>query len=83
MKGNGSTDDDNLWTPQLEKLFINIMLKEINESQVFLDALQRPENNFPWPPSGKIYCCLTCIFTIFKFNPFTMSYFCLYYYYFC
>ena len=41
MQGNGSTDDDNLWTPQLEKLFINIMLKEINESQVFLDTLQR------------------------------------------
>ena len=46
-----------------------------NDSRVFLDALQRPKNNFPWPPSGKIYCCLTYIFTIFKFNPFTMSHF--------
>ncbi|KAL0017683.1 hypothetical protein SO802_004752 [Lithocarpus litseifolius] len=26
-----------------------------NDSQVFLDALQRPENNFPWPPSGGYY----------------------------
>lgn len=29
MKGNDSIDDDNLWIPQLEKLFIDIMLKEI------------------------------------------------------
>ena len=52
-----------------------------NDSRVFLDALQRPENNFPWPPYGKIYCCLTYIFTIFKLNPFTMSHFSLSYYY--
>ena len=52
-----------------------------NDSRVFLDALQRPENNFPWLPFGKIYCCLTYIFTIFKFNPFTMSYFSLSYYF--
>ena len=48
-----------------------------NDSQVFLDALQRSENNFPWPPSGKIYCCPTYIFSIFKLNPFIMSYFSL------
>ena len=29
MKGNDSIDDANLWIPQLEKLFIDIMLKEI------------------------------------------------------
>ncbi|KAL0016125.1 hypothetical protein SO802_003194 [Lithocarpus litseifolius] len=26
-----------------------------NDSRVFLDALQRPENNFPWPQSGGYY----------------------------
>ncbi|XP_075654924.1 uncharacterized protein LOC142625105 [Castanea sativa] len=26
-----------------------------NDSRVFLDALQRPENNFPWPPYGGYY----------------------------
>ncbi|KAL0007644.1 hypothetical protein SO802_009146 [Lithocarpus litseifolius] len=31
MKGNSSIDEDTLWTPQLEKLFIDIMLKEINK----------------------------------------------------
>ena len=34
MKGNNSIDDDNLWTPQLEKLFIDIMLKEINKGNM-------------------------------------------------
>ena len=34
MKGNGSIDDDNLWTSQLEKLFIDIMLKEINKGNI-------------------------------------------------
>ena len=34
MKGNGSINDDNLWTPQLEKLFIDIMLKEINKENM-------------------------------------------------
>ena len=34
MKGNSSIDEDNLWTPQLEKLFINIMLKEINKGNM-------------------------------------------------
>ena len=48
-----------------------------NDSRVFLDALRRLENNFPWPASGKIYCCLTFIFTFFKFNPFIVSYFSL------
>ena len=24
-----------------------------NDPRVFLDALHRLENNFPWPPSGK------------------------------
>ena len=47
-----------------------------------LDALQRPENNYPRPASGKIYYCLTYIFTIFKFNAFTMSFFSLSYYFF-
>ena len=36
----------------------------VNYSRVFLAALQRPENNFSRLPSGKIYCCLTYIFTI-------------------
>ena len=34
MKENNSIDDDNLWTPQLEKLFIDIMLKEINRENM-------------------------------------------------
>ena len=34
MKGNDSIDDDNLWIPQLEKLFIDIMLKEINKENM-------------------------------------------------
>ena len=34
MNGNGSIDDDNLWTPQLEKLFIDIILKEINKGNM-------------------------------------------------
>ena len=34
MKGNSSIDEDNLWTPQLEKLFIDIMLKEINKGNM-------------------------------------------------
>ncbi|KAK4589938.1 hypothetical protein RGQ29_020493 [Quercus rubra] len=34
MKGNNSIDEDNLWTPQLEKLFINIMLEEINKGNM-------------------------------------------------
>ena len=34
MKGNGSIDDDNLWTSQLEKLFIDIILKEINKGNM-------------------------------------------------
>ena len=25
-----------------------------NDSRIFLDAMQRPENNFPWPPPGNI-----------------------------
>ena len=34
MKGNSSIDEDNLWTPQLEKLFIDIMMKEINKGNM-------------------------------------------------
>ena len=34
MKGNSSINDDTLWTPQLEKLFIDIMLKEINKGNM-------------------------------------------------
>ena len=34
MKENNSIDDNNLWTPQLEKLFIDIMLKEINKGNM-------------------------------------------------
>ena len=34
MKENNSIDDDNLWIPQLEKLFIDIMLKEINRENM-------------------------------------------------
>ena len=34
MKRNSSIDEDNLWTPQLEKLFIDIMLKEINKGNM-------------------------------------------------
>ena len=34
MKGNNSIDEDSLWTPQLEKLFIDIMLKEINKGNM-------------------------------------------------
>ena len=34
MKGNSSIDEDNLWTPQLEKLFIDIMPKEINKGNM-------------------------------------------------
>ena len=46
MKGNSSSDEDNLWTPQLEKLFIDIMLKKINkgnmaDGQFSSDALKK------------------------------------------
>ena len=34
MKGNSSIDEDSLWTTQLEKLFIDIMLKEINKGNM-------------------------------------------------
>ena len=34
MKENNSIDDDNLGIPQLEKLFIDIMLKEINKENM-------------------------------------------------
>ena len=34
MKRNSSIDEDNLWTPQLEKLFIDMMLKEINKGNM-------------------------------------------------
>uniref|UniRef100_A0A7N2LMV5 Myb/SANT-like domain-containing protein n=1 Tax=Quercus lobata TaxID=97700 RepID=A0A7N2LMV5_QUELO len=34
MKGNSSIDEDSLWTPQLEKIFIDIMLKEINKGNM-------------------------------------------------
>ena len=34
MKRNSSIDEDNLWTPQLEKLFIDTMLKEINKGNM-------------------------------------------------
>ena len=34
MKGNSSIDKDSLWTPQLEKLFIDIMLEEINKGNM-------------------------------------------------
>ena len=46
MQGNNSIDEDSLWTPQLEKLFIDIMLKKINkgnmaDGQFSSDALKK------------------------------------------
>ena len=34
MKGHSSIDENSLWAPQLEKLFIDIMLKEINKGNM-------------------------------------------------
>ena len=34
MKGHSSIDENSLWAPQLEKLFIDIMLEEINKGNM-------------------------------------------------
>lgn len=37
----------------------------VNDARVFLDALTRPEVNFPWPSEGKYYLVYSgypCIF---------------------